>query len=325
MDKLGVVFFGKIIVVLLALCLLFVFVNFSRSENVIVTATVGNENPIIVDINICDGNCGKYKEISPGSEFVIAVAARDPNGLDDINWDATEIEIYTTSDTNADANSWDHIILKMSDGSLTQVSEAYGCIAARHGSEQPPYDLNCFKIEASDWTVKFLEGGADVYVKIYDEYTTPASSELELAYVANSNGIEVLGTTGITLDTQTGTFSGSPNSQDNAFTSGQTGNGYIKVTHNGNQDLNLGMEVSDLTSDIYTIWDSNISWYLSNDTTNSEPFTHGDARDTIIGKWERGTCPDANTTNIYTWLDIPPGTPAGDYNGIFTITSEESS
>ncbi|MDD4983972.1 MAG: hypothetical protein PHH82_04015 [Candidatus ainarchaeum sp.] len=309
---------GKFFLIFIFAGLFIFLLNFSSSADVSVTATVGNASPILQDVNICSTSCEKYKALAPGTAFTVQVIAGDPNGLSDINWGATEIEIYTVADTNASSASWDHVILSMADGTLTQTDSADGCTA-----EIAITDTNCFTIEAGDWTVKFLEAGAEIYVKIYDKYAVPASSDLEIAYVADTLGILVSGTTGMSLDTTAGTFSGSANTTNNAFDSGQTVNAYIIATHSGNQNLELKMDASSLTSGGNTIADGNISWYLSNDAVSSTPFTG--AADTIHTAWGRGTSPTSSTDNVYTWLDIPISTPTGDYTGTFSVTTEASS
>ncbi len=324
MDKKGLVVFGKMFLMVVVIGLFFVLLNFSNSDSVTVTATVGNASPSVGGMAVCSTDCSGAKTIAPGTAFTIGVGAIDPNGNSDINWDATEIEIYTAGDTNADVESWDHIILSLPAGTLSYAdTNADGCSAEI--APNPDVDVNCFAIEAGDWTVKFLEGAAKVWIKIYDKSAIPASGEFEVDYNAEANeGLIVSGTTGISVDTTTGTFSGSADSTDNAFTSNTTNN-YIAVTHNGNQNLELKIDPDDLNSGEDIIGDSNISWYLSDDAGSSTPFSAGVVDDTIHSAWARGTSPTASVDDVYTWLDIPAGTPSGDYSGSYAISSEASS
>jgi hypothetical protein len=126
-------------------------------------------------------------------------------------------------------------------------------------------------------------------------------------------------TYGTTQDTSSGTYTGSPDSINNAFSSTQTANAYIETTHNGNFIINVTGLQTDLTYLTNTIGDGNMSWYLSNDAGSSTPFT-GEA-DTINNTWDRGTDPTSATSNLWMWIDIPAGQVAGAYTGTLTFGS----
>ena len=106
------------------------------------------------------------------------------------------------------------------------------------------------------------------------------------------------------------------------FDNGQTENAYITSTHNGNVDLDVTADQSDLVSGDDTIGDGNVSWYLSDEAGSSTPFTGG--ADEVTGDWARGTDPDSATFDLYMWLDIPANQPAGEYAGTLQILASAS-
>ncbi len=310
----GFIKFSKILLIaVIALISLVLFT--STYAEITITGTVNNEAPTVGEIQICETSCAYYKALNPATAFTIKVTATDPNGAEDINWDATEIEIYKTADANDSADAdWDHLVLTVGNG-LTQTASSNGCTASG--------DANCFDVGAGEWTVKFLNGGADVFVRVQDSNGTENLSEdtNEMEYSASDLGILVGGTTGITEDSTTGTFTGNQGTTNNAIVTSET-NAYTISTHNGNQNLDVTVTATDLTYTTYTIGDDNISWYLTDDAGSSTPMTGG--ADAVISTWTRGTDPTSATQNVYYWVDIPSGQREGDYTGTFTYGSAAS-
>lgn len=273
----------------------------AMAADVSITATVGNQAPTITFVNVCDGTCAATKSLAPATDVTIEVTVTDPNGAADIDTAEFSVEIYKGADTNGGTPDWDAIVVAATSGTRDGCTEA--------GTTY------CLQVDTGDWTTKFLAGTADVYVYAQDNSAAPDSDE-------ETGAITVSSTTGFTPDATTGTYSGSPNTTDNAFDNGQTVNAYVETTHNANVNIDVTADQSDLTDGGDTIGDDNVSWYLSDDAGSSTPFTGG--ADAVNSTWGRGTDPTSATFNLYMWLDIPANQPAGAYTGTLQILASAS-
>ena len=278
------------------------------SAAVNITATVGNVGPTVGQIQICDGTCSLTKTVDPATALTIKVVVTDPNGQGDVNTESFRIELYTDSDLNGAANSWDHNNMNLITGS-TPLGTANGC--TQTGTTY------CITLPSTTWTTKFLGGDANIFIRVDDNSRAQDSNSLsKVALIVNS-------TTSRSEDATTGSYSANPSTTNNAFDNGQTVNAYIISTHNGNVDINVTVRGIDLnvSSTVY-IKDNNQSWYLTDSAASSTPFTGANV--TVKGNFTRGTYPTSNTQNVYYWLDIPDQQQAGSYTSTLTYGSTAS-
>jgi len=267
-----------------------------------VTANVGNENPVVGEILICDGTCAMDKALDPATQFTVSVSVTDPNGQSDVNADAFLLEFYKSADSNGATPSWDNVAL---------LNVAHG---TRDGCTETG-SVYCLHVETTDWTTKFLAGTATVFVRTDDNSTTQD-------YNTSPSTITVNASVGHTEDATSGTYTGAPNSSNNAILANTT-NAYIETTHNGNVDINVSVTATALDDSVHTpIAVGNQKWYLTNDSGSAVPFTGG--ADEVKANWGRGTSPTSATQNIYYWLDVPVGQPSGAYTGTLTYSTQAS-
>jgi len=275
-----------------------------------ISADVGNDPPTVGLIQLCEGTqCSLIADvdnaIDPASQFTIEVTVTDPNGQSDINTESFRLEWYATSDANGSGDDWDAVTLDPPTlGTRDQ------CVQT--GS------IYCLQVDTSDWTTKFIAGLGDVYVYVADNTGEIDSNEAVALFTVNSSY-------GTVEDTTAGTYAGNPNTTDNAFTSTQTAENSIESANNGNVDINITAQQTDLTSGGDTIGDANISWYSADDAGSSTPFTGG--TDLVIGDMNRGNAVAQTSAlfNLWMWLDIPQDQPAGTYTGTLTYASVEAS
>ena len=267
-----------------------------------ITATVGNEVPTVGAMQICTGICTGDASIDPATQFTIEVTITDPNGQSDLNLDSIRLEWYTAGDSNGGTPDWD---------AKTLTPPTTG---TRDGCTQSGTTY-CLQVDTTDWTTKFLYGTVDVYVYISDMSGGIDSDESGALFTVNSSW-------GVLPDTTSGTYTGSPDSTNNAFSSTQTANTYIITTHLGNANIEVTGTQTDLTYLTNAIGDGNMSWYLTNDAGSSTPFTGG--ADNVKTAWSRGIDPTSATSNLWMWIDIPAGQVAGAYAGTLTYGSSAS-
>jgi hypothetical protein len=287
---------------------------------VTITATVGNYVPQVRQIRICNGTCAVTKAslIAAGDFFTIEVNATDPNGIADINTQSFRITMFhggVDTNTCGGTEDWDCNILYLArkDDNI-KLATANGCTQT--------YDNNsiiyCINIPANAWTLKFLNGDVNLYVAVDDN-----AGGYDMNAV-DKNAFTIAKTFSTTEDVPSGTYSGNPNTLNNAFVS-SLANAYVQSTHNGNADINVTVRASDLnvSSSIY-IWDDNESWKRdSSAPTTSETFNHAfDAN--VRTDWNRGTYSTSAVTRIFYWLDIPAFQPSGSYTGTLTYGSAAS-
>jgi hypothetical protein len=267
-----------------------------------ITATVGNENPTVGDIQLCNGTCGYDKSFDPPSQFTVQVTISDPNGQSDLDLTALKLEWYVTADSNGGTPDWDAKAL-----TPPTTGTRDGCIQSG--------TTYCLQVDTTDWTEKFLSGAVDVYVYVEDQSAAMDSNEAVAIFTVNNSF-------GTVQDTTSGTYTGAPDTPNNAFSSTQTANAYIISTHNGNVNIEVTAAQTDLTYLTNTIGDGNMSWYLTNDAVSSTPFTGGE--DKVETVWSRGTDPTSAASNLWMWIDIPAGQVAGAYTGTLTYGSSAS-
>jgi len=266
------------------------------------TATVGNQAPTVGEIKICDGTCAYTKAIAPATAFTVQVAVTDPNGQSDVNATGFALYLYTTADTSGSSEDWDMVKL---DAGEVSTGTADGCTEA--GSTY------CLAFGGGDWTTKFLKAGADVYVIAKDN--TGATDNNEAV-----NFITVSASVGSSQDATTATYSGDPDSTNNAMTTSEA-LAYIITTHNGNSDLNVTCAMSALQKGGDEMVSQQMHW--DNEGTPAGTPFDGDPNP-VQTDWSRGTDPTSATFNLYTWLNVPADQPAGEYTGTFTFASAEA-
>jgi len=314
-------FADKIILALLIFSIIAISLMPLINAIVTVQATVGNRAPDITRIRICTGSCDLNVAISPGSAFTIEVNATDPNGWGDINTESFRIELYTATDLNGAAESWDHntMLLNYLPDRLV-LGTANGC------TQTPLTGIYCITVQSTSWSVKFLSGDANIYVSVDDNTKTEDYNFLP----RGSMGVNIqLGTS---EDTTAGTYSGNPGDTDQNFLSTQTAFRYIRTTHNGNVTLDLNVVgqhfvVTGATNTGATIKDGNQTWRRAGPDNNlavgSTAFVAG--AQTIVDDFlTRGTSPDSNTMAVYYWLDIPAAQLPAVYDSNLTYGSKKS-
>ena len=268
-----------------------------------VTGNVNNKAPNITSTQICDGTCAGTKSVNPGTQFTVRLVVNDPNGSADLNTDAFWLEVYQSADNNGDAADWDHI-------TLTDLSSA-----SADGCDDTAPNVYCVTVQASDWSTKFIAssvggGAADIYARAYDNASVYGSAE-------STGVLTVNDAVGTSQDQTDVSYTGDPNSTDNAMSPAS-----IVTTHEGNVDINVSVTASNLVKGIDSIAATQMHWDLNNTVASTTNFTGGS--DVVQTDLNRGAAPTSNTFNLYTWLDIPDGTPAGAYTGTFTFSSVAS-
>ena len=138
--------------------------------------------------------------------------------------------------------------------------------------------------------------------------------------VTDSNTISMNEIVGMSLDTISGGYSGSPNTTANAILTDGS-NAFIIATHLGNVDSNLSIVGTDLNTvgDTYTI--PAINQKISQ--TNVYGDAVGLSTNIIEGTWTKGSYSDNNTSTSYFWLDIPVVN-TGSYTGTLTYNIAKS-
>ncbi len=269
--------------------------------------TIINYAPSVGEIQVCDGSCGLVKSLAPESPFTVRAVIEDRDGQNDLNTESFHVEFYTASDVNGSSEDWDHNTMTILDDPVS-LGNGNGCVQS--GS------VYCINVPGSSWTTKFLNGDANLYVRVDD------NSEARDWNALTSGTLSVQGVTSRAEDSTAGTYNADPGTPDNAFESTETGNEYILSTHTGNLNLDVTVFATDLNTIEFNIKDENQSWHIFNVVGDSTPFTG--SHDTIISNWTRGTYPDLNTQEVYYWLDVPSGTPKGAYTGFLTYDSQQS-
>ena len=312
-------FADKLILALLVFSIIAISLMPLINAIVTVQATVGNRGPDVTRIRICISSCDLNVAIEPGTAFTIEVNATDPNGWRDINTESFKIELYTATDLNGAAESWDHntMLLNYPRDRLV-LGTANGC------TQNPATGIYCITVQSTSWGVHFLSGDANIYVSIDDNSKTEDYNFLP----THSMGVAIQ--IGRSEDTTSGTYNGNPADIDLNFTSTQTSpNKYIRTTHNGNVTLDLNVIgqhfVVTTGSNIgATIKDANQTWRRGFSlAVGSTAFTAG--TQTIVDDFlARGTYPDSNTVDMYYWLDIPAEQLSGVYDSNLTYGSKQS-
>lgn len=269
-----------------------------------VTANVGNTAPDInlSSIELCDGSCALTKSVDPASQLTIKVQIVDPNGASDINLDTLSLTINGNGNTGGTAG-WDKI-------ALSPVSHG-----TRDGCTESG-DIYCLQVDSGDWTTKFIAG-------LIDSLTIAVSDNAEEAATTSGSfaaELTVNAAVGHSEDATTGAYSGTPGNTDAILANG---NAYITTTHNGNVNIDITVTATALSDSVHTdIAVGQQKWYLHDSVGDATPFTG--AADTVKSTWGRGTDPTSATQDVYYWLDIPAGQPAGAYTGTLTYNSSAS-
>ncbi len=272
-----------------------------------ITANIGNKNPVVDQIRVCDGTCSYAKTIEPQTHLTVEVNATDPNGQDDLNWESLRIELYTDSDLNGDAEDWDHNTMTILDDNIW-LATSNGCVQAG--------TIYCINIPESAWTTKFLNGDANIFIMIDDNSTAQDWNSIPAGALSINQNLTR------SEDAASGTYTADPNTADNAINSSE-GNAYITTTHSGNVDIDVTIRATDLNvSQTVYIGDDNQSWALQNDSSIETPFTGG--QDLVMDDLNRGSYPDSNSEDVWMWLDVPDQQPAGAYTGTLTYNATAS-
>ena len=276
-----------------------------------------NSPPNVGMIQVCDGTCALGKTLDPATAFTVEVAVTDSDGRADVNTESFRVELYTDSDLNGAAESWDHntMFLNIPNDRLV-LGTANGCVQA--GSTY------CITIASTSWSLKFLQGDANIYVSVDD------NSHARDYNFLGAGALSVTAQIGTSQDTTSGTYNSTPGTNDTNFLSGQTSpNTYIRTTHNGNVTLDLNVVgqhfvVTGATNTGATIKDGNQTWRRAlNLAVGSIAFTAG-AQTIVDDLFGRGTYSDSNTVDVYYWLDIPAEQLPGVYDSNLTYGTKQS-
>ena len=275
-----------------------------------------NSPPNVGMIRLCDGTCALSKTLDPATAFTVEVAVPDQDGRADVNTESFRVELYTDSDLNSAAESWDHntMLLNYPRDRLA-LGTANGCVQA--GS------IYCITVASTGWSLKFLPGDANIYVSVDDN-----SHVMDYNFLG-AGALSVTTQIGTSQDTTSGTYSGDAGTSDTNFLSVQTSSRYIGTTHNGNVTLDLNVVgqhfvITGVTNTGATIKDGNQTWRRAvNLAAGSTAFTAG-AQTIVDDFFARGTYSDSNTVNVYYWLDIPLGSAAGVYDSNLTYGAKQS-
>jgi len=268
-----------------------------------------NVTPVINYIRVCspETGCGSNRSLDPASLFYLDVNAFDPD--DDLNWNATSFEIYTASDSNGDSADWDHATISSGDANFQ--SSGYGCTegTGSNGTSK------CIAVNASQWSSKFIPGGAKVFVKVFDNDSSYYGTLL-LDYNEGVSGI-LVNSLGPAFNSDSGIFweELSPGTTGNPVLSSDTNEAFITVTHTSNASFDYNIAFCNLASGSDLITASNIGWSLSSSPPGTA-FTG--ATDSILMAFARGTYPNNNSVDLYLWSAVPEGTPAGTYSCSYT-------
>lgn len=260
--------------------------NLGDVQTITVSAEITASTITVGEIQVCDGTCAYTKSIAPATEFTVQVKTTG-----DTNTNAFDLYFYQTADTNDSTTDWDNIKL------ITQTSagNANGCIETG--------DYYCLTVQNTDWTTKFIDGAADIWIKATDNSANVDFNE--------STGAMTIGTTtGITSDSDTATYTTIPNSVQNAIYTSQ-GNAYVELANNGNITLDLDVNGADFISGGNTITKGNQKFNSDNNYSGASAITG--TTQTIEAGLTRGTYPTSSTHNEWFWIVIPDQQPSGDY------------
>ncbi len=310
--------------VILIFVFIFIFLfsglNFISSEDTFdVGVSVSNGVPEIQDVNVCEvDTCSKYiDEIIPGnSTFVLQVQGYDPNGIIDINWDATVVHIYAEGlsfDSNVDF-----------DGNLdyrkysvnTSLTEEYNGFIFEDGegctsSSTSVSEVKCLKFTEDIFTYGFALGGANIYVQIFDN--ADEDSDYDLMFLEDVNGLNI----GLSLSFAIGisdehgiTYSGAPGDENVEFYNADNTSNYFDITNESNTNIDLNLSHTDLLYD------------LNNSITIDKEYIHGNKKDQNFGLGSLFLPVNLGidaTMQLKTYLDIPVGIPSGAYSGTLGV------
>ena len=265
-------------------------------QSLSVSATVSIAPVDIEEIQLCDGTCEYTKSIDPATEFTIKVTMQDDGDLN--TFDAY---FYQTSDTNECSEDWD-CVKKLAVTS----ANANGCEVAG--------DVYCLTIEESDWTTKFIAGSADIWIRAIGLTIGDDFNESIGALTINN-------ATATTLDSATATYSIAPNSAQNAILTDQA-NPYIKITHNGNINLDLNIIGDDFSYNGNTIDKANQKFNTANNY--AEATAIDGLAQIFLSDWTKGIYPTSSIQNVWLWLNCPANQPAGNYTSALAIGAEAS-
>lgn len=141
---------------------------------------------------------------------------------------------------------------------------------------------------------------------------------------ASNNSLSVNTRIGITLSQSTCTYgAGDPGSSNNAWTCG--GNAYDRITHDGNIDLNITINGSDLTGQTDASWTISVGNVTYSNVTAGDPAPSppGLGLSTsvadLITSWVRGTYPTKSASDLYSWINYPSPLKVQTYEGVMTL------
>ena len=240
---------------------------------------------------------------SPATPFYISAVVNDNNGVADIY--NSNVTCFAATGTEG-TDGWDSIKLANSSVTWTSINTSALRVNGTFSSAQ------------DYWTTKSTNASWTCRITANDSAGAAAST---------TTTIVVASSTGLTLGASTCVFTAAnPGTDDQQWACG--GHDNTSIIHNGNIDLNLTVNGTDLTGQTDATWVvtvANITW---NQTTSEVPTTEAGtvlsatAAD-FITNWNRGTLASRayNETNITAWLDYPTPLKSQTYEGTLTLLS----
>ena len=141
---------------------------------------------------------------------------------------------------------------------------------------------------------------------------------------ASNTSLTVNTRVGITLSQSSCSYTaGNPGSSNNAWSCG--GDSYTRITHDGNIDINVTINGTDLTGQTDSSWIigvQNVS-YANVSAGDAAPSPPGTALSTTVTDliiiWTRGTYPTKSASDLYSWINYPSPLKVQTYQGVMTL------
>jgi len=171
---------------------------------------VENNNPSVGQIQLCaSGTCALSKTVDPATQLTIKVTVTDLDGQDDLNTESFDVQIYKSLDQNGCTENWDCNKLSIVDDNVW-IGTWGGC--TQTGSTY------CINLPNTAWSTKFLNGDANIYVRIDDN-----SGAMDANFLT-AGALIVNKIASRSEDATTGAYTGSADTNDAILTdTGRTG------------------------------------------------------------------------------------------------------
>ena len=302
-------------------------INYS-TQNVEGTGTVIandlNASEYCEDSDFTDSTSCSYEwdisSISDGNYYVNMVIDNGDNQLfeatdDNFMIDNSDPEIYSiviNNDNNLDGIDYDLNATIIDSSTVTNVT--YKCYSNENEETCVSESWDChlgnmISLGGNDYGVHIDSSSKD---KIGTWYCKIFAEDLEGHQSFDSESAVMDIVLSLSVDSLSGTYSGSVNTTENAIYTDQNKN-YVIITNSGNSEVDATLQTTELEGEI-NIPFSNQKWSIADVYSSSIPFTGGvDMVKTDLGK---GTFPNSGVFNLYYWLDIPNLLPSGEYTGI---------